>query len=160
MTNNSNIKIPSGSVSTPNKAKLDNAKGKGQKAENNLKMTPDFKPMIRIILWNSMGFFFFSFLIPYVTIQLLGASPTDLGISYSIQTIGALISTPIVGYLTDKISKKLLILIGSFGRATCYVLMYLGILLSSLMLFFIGMLVLGFFFGFFWTPLYTLISEK
>jgi len=123
-------------------------------------MTPDFNPMIRIIFWNSMGFFFFSFLIPYVTIQLLGASPTDLGISYSIQTIGALISSPIVGYLTDKISKKLLILIGSFGRATCYVLMYLGIILSSLMLFFIGMLVLGLFAGFFWTPLDTLISEK
>ena len=123
-------------------------------------MTPDFNPMIRIIFWNSMGFFFFSFLIPFVTIQLLGASPTDLGISYSIQTIGSLLSAPIVGYLTDHVSKKLLILIGSFGRATCYILMYLGIILSSLLIFTVGMLVLGFFAGFFWTPLDTLISEK
>jgi len=123
-------------------------------------MTPDFNPMIRIIFWNSMGFFFFTFLIPFVTIQLLGGSPAELGISYSIQTIGSLISAPIVGYLTDHISKKLLILIGSFGRASCYILMYLGIILSSLMIFTVGMLVLGFFAGFFWTPLDTLISEK
>ncbi|GAI54714.1 unnamed protein product, partial [marine sediment metagenome] len=76
------------------------------------------------------------------------------------QMIGGLLSAPIVGYLTDRISKKLLILIGSFGRATCYILMYVGILLASFMLFTAGMFILGFFVGFFWTPLDTLISEK
>ncbi|GAI70493.1 unnamed protein product, partial [marine sediment metagenome] len=50
-------------------------------------ITPDFVPMIRIIFWNSMGFFFFSFLIPYVTVQLLGASGTILGLTFSIQTM-------------------------------------------------------------------------
>jgi len=127
---------------------------------NTMKITSDFVPMIRIIFWNSMGFFFFSFLIPYVTVQLLGATGTVLGLTFSVQVMGGLISAPIVGYLTDRISKKLLILIGSFGRGTCYILMYLGILLSSLLLFAIGMFVLGFFVGFFWTPLDTLISEK
>ena len=125
-----------------------------------MKITPDFVPMIRIIFWNSMGFFFFSFLIPYVTVQLLGASGTVLGLTFSIQVTGGLISAPIVGYLTDRVSKKLLILIGSFGRGACYILMYLGILFSSLLIFAIGMFVLGFFVGFFWTPLDTLISEK
>jgi len=123
-------------------------------------MTPDFIPMIRIIFWNCVGFFFFSFLIPYVTVQLLGASKTELGISFSIQTIGGLLSAPIVGFLTDRASKKILILVGAFGRAVCYVLMYIGILLSSLLIFTVGMFVLGFFAGFFWTPLDTLISEK
>ncbi|MBA7530356.1 hypothetical protein ES705_22559 [subsurface metagenome] len=127
---------------------------------NAMKITPDFVPMIRIIFWNSMGFFFFSFLIPYVTIQLLGGTGTVLGLTFSIQTMGGLISAPFVGYLTDRVSKKLLILIGSFGRGTSYILMYLGILLSSLLLFAIGMFVLGLFVGFFWTPLDTLISEK
>jgi MFS family permease len=125
-----------------------------------MKMTPDFIPMIRIIFWNCVGFFFFSFLIPYVTVQLLGASKTELGIIFSIQTVGGLLSAPIVGYLTDRISRKILILIGAFGRAVCYVLMYIGILLSSLLIFTVGMFVLGFFAGFFWTPLDTLISEK
>lgn len=123
-------------------------------------MTPDFIPMIRIIFWNSMGFFFFSFLIPYVTIQLLGVSKTELGVAFSIQTIGGLLSAPIVGFLTDRVSRKILILIGSFGRAACYILMYIGILISSFVLFTVGMFVLGFFVGFFWTPLDTLISEK
>ncbi|MHA1510038.1 MAG: MFS transporter, partial [Promethearchaeota archaeon] len=131
-----------------------------QEVENNIKLTPDFIPMIRIIFWNSIGFFFFSFLIPFVTVQLLGATGTELGITFAIQTTGGLISAPLVGYLTDRVSRKLLILIGSFGRAACYVLMYLGIIFSSLGIFATGMFVLGFFVGFFWTPLDTLISEK
>ena len=116
--------------------------------------------MIRIIFWNSVGFFFFSFLIPFVTVQLLGATGIELGMTFAVQTIGGLISAPIVGYLTDRVSRKLLILIGSFGRAVCYILMYLGIIFSSLVVFAIGMFVLGLFAGFFWTPLDTLISEK
>jgi len=147
-------------INTPKEQKLDSFKDNGQEGENDVKMTPDFIPMIRIIFWNSMGFFFFSFLIPHVINQLLEASPTELGLAFSIQMIGGLLSAPLVGYLTDRVSKKLLILIGSFGRATCYILMYIGILLSSLLLFTTGMFILGFFVGFFWTPLDTLISEK
>ncbi|MHA1256191.1 MAG: MFS transporter [Promethearchaeota archaeon] len=146
--------------SAPNEQKLDDFGINSQKDENNIKLTPDFVPMIRIIFWNSIGFFFFSFLIPFVTVQLLGATGIELGMTFAIQTIGGLISAPIVGYLTDRVSRKLLILIGSFGRATCYILMYLGIVYSSLVVFAIGMFVLGFFAGFFWTPLDTLISEK
>ncbi|MFX1281496.1 MAG: MFS transporter [Promethearchaeota archaeon] len=122
--------------------------------------TPDFVPMIRIIFWNSMGFFFFSFLIPYVTINLLEVSRTELGLAFSIQTVGGLLSSPMVGYLTDRISKKLLVLVGSFGRAASYVFMYIGIIISDYLIFIAGMFVLGFFVGFFWTPLDTLISEK
>ena len=116
--------------------------------------------MIRIIFWNSVGFFFFYFLIPFVKVKLLGATGIELGMTFAVQTIGGLISAPFVGYLTDRVSRKLLILIGSFGRAACYILMYLGIIFSSLVVFAIGMFVLGFFVGFFWTPLDTLISEK
>ena len=128
--------------------------------ETDPKITPDFVPMIRIVFWNSLGFFFFTFLIPYVTAQLLEASGTEMGLTFASQTLGGLISTPIVGYLTDKVSKKLLVLIGSFGRAACYILMYLGIILSSLIIFAIGLFILGFFVGFFWSPLNALISEK
>jgi len=147
-------------INTPNEQKLDDFGINAQEDENNVKLTPDFVPMIRIIFWNSIGFFFFSFLVPFVTVQLLGATGIELGLTFSIQTIGGLISAPIVGYLTDRVSRKLLILIGSFGRATCYILMYLGIISSSLVVFTVGMFVLGFFVGFFWTPLDTLISEK
>ncbi|MFX1363698.1 MAG: MFS transporter [Promethearchaeota archaeon] len=128
--------------------------------DTNSKITPDFVPMIRIVFWNSLGFFFFQFLIPYVTAQLLEASGTEMGLTFASQTIGGLISTPIVGYLTDKVSKKLLVLIGSFGRAACYILLFFGILFSSLLTFAIGLFVLGFFVGFFWSPLNALIAEK
>lgn len=125
-----------------------------------LKITPDFKPMIRIIFWNSLGFFFFQFLIPYVTAQLLKATGVEMGLTFSFQILGGLISAPLVGYLTDKVSKKKLVLIGSFGRGACYVIMYIGILASSLIIFALGLFVLGFFVGFFWSPIDALISEK
>ncbi len=124
------------------------------------KVTPDFNPMIKIIFWNSLGFFFFSFLVPYVTVRFLGFSEIELGLAYSSQLFGALLSTPLVGYLTDKVSKKLLVLIGSFGRGVGYFVMYIAIIFYSLYIFAIGLFILGFFVGFFWSPLDTLISEK
>lgn len=124
------------------------------------KITPDFVPMIRIVFWNSLGFFFFWFLIPYVSWQILGVSGTELGIAFAFQTFGGLLSSPLVGYLTDRVSKKLLVLIGSFGRGASYFVMYIGILITSLPIFTIGLFILGFFVGFFWSPLYALMSEK
>ena len=50
-----------------------------KKDKHNDKITPDFVPMIRIVFWNSMGFFFFWFLIPYVSKQLIGVSAPELG---------------------------------------------------------------------------------
>lgn len=160
MFNNIDNKNHSNSKHISKETKRINSGGNPQEDKIQVKITPDFVPMIRIIFWNSMGFFFFSFLIPYITVQLLGASGLQLGFTFSIQIMGGLISAPIIGYLTDRVSKKVLVLIGSIGRAACYILMYVGILFSSLLIFTIGMFVLGFFVGFFWTPLDTLISEK
>ncbi|QEE15534.1 MFS transporter [Promethearchaeum syntrophicum] len=123
-------------------------------------VTPDFKPMLQIIFWNSLGFFFFSFLMPYATLQILGGSGTDLGFVVSGSTIGGLISALIVGYLTDKYSKKILVLIGSFGRAISYIIMYLSIIFKSFLGFAFAIFFLGFAVGFFWTPLDALISQK
>ena len=84
MVKNSDTKNRSDSNSTPNELKSDDFDANGQEHENNMKMTPDFIPMIRIIFWNSMGFFFFSFLIPHVINQLLEALPAELGLAFSI----------------------------------------------------------------------------
>ena len=126
----------------------------------NDKITPDFMPMIRIVFWNSMGFFFFWFLGQFAIIQLFEATPAELGLSFSGQTFGGLLSAPIVGYLTDKMSKKILVLIGSFGRGFAYIVLYVGILISALPIFVFGLFFLGFFVGFFWTPLDALIAQK
>jgi DHA1 family multidrug resistance protein-like MFS transporter len=131
---------------------------KAKKVES--KITPDFIPMIRIVFWNSLGFFFFWFLIPYVSWELFGVSGIELGFAFAFQTFGGLLSAPIVGFLTDRVSKKLLVLIGSFGRGIAYAVMYIGILLISMPTFTTGLFILGFFVGFFWSPLYALMSEK
>ncbi|WP_371805674.1 MFS transporter [Candidatus Lokiarchaeum ossiferum] len=131
--------------------------------DNNSKkylITPDFEPMIKIIYWNSLGFFFFGFIIPWVTAQLMDASGTELGFVVASQTVGGLISSPIVGYLTDKISKKKLVLIGSTGRGFAYVIMYFGICFTSIYVFAIGIFIQGLTVGYFWTPLNALIAQK
>ncbi len=130
------------------------------KADLSMKITPDFDQMISIIFWNSLGFFFFIFLIPYVTAQLLEASGTEMGLTFASQLFGGLLSAPLVSYLTDRVSKKLLVLIGSFGRGASYIIMFIGIIFSSLIVFAISLFVLGFFVGIFWSPLDTLIAEK
>jgi len=132
----------------------------GSKVKKVDKITPDFIPMIRIVFWNSLGFFFFWYLIPLVVWVLFGGTGIELGLSFAGQTLGGLISAPIVGYLTDKVSKKLLVLIGSFGRGAAYSIMYMGIVFSSLITFVIGLFTLGFFVGFFWSPLDALVSQK
>jgi MFS family permease len=124
------------------------------------KITPDFNAMIRILFWNSMGFFFYGFVITYVSSQLMGATGIDIGVIFASMTFGGLISSPIVGYLTDRMSKKKLVLWGSAGRGTSYTITYFAIFLDSLPLFSVGVFMLGFGVGFFWPPYDSLVSQK
>ncbi len=123
-------------------------------------VTPDFNSMLQIIFWNSLGFFFFGFLIPYATLEILGSSGVELGFTVSGMLVGGLITAPIVGYLTDKVSKKKLVLFGSFGRGISYIIMYFSIIFKSQWGFMFGIFFLGFSVGYFWTPLDALISQK
>jgi MFS family permease len=110
---------------------------------------------------NTMGFFFLDYLIPVVASQNLGASGIEIGIIFSVQIFGHTISSFFVGFLTDRVKhKKTLIVIGSIGRGSAYILLYISLLLNSLQLMGIGTFSLGFLAGFFWIPFNTLIAEK
>jgi MFS family permease len=124
--------------------------------------TPDFRAMIKILFWNSQGFFFFSFITPIVAAFFLDATGTDIGIILSVRVFGGLISLPIAGYLTDKFHtwKKPMVLIGAIGRGTAYFLFYAAIQLRSLAGLEIAMFVQGFGVGIYWPPYDALISEK
>ena len=135
-------------------------KAKDDKKDKEELVTPDFNPMLQIIFWNSLGFFFFGFLIPYATLEIMGGSGVELGFTVAGQTFGGLITAPIAGYLTDKISKKKLVLFGSFGRGISYIIMYFSIIFKSQWAFMFGIFFLGFSVGYFWTPLDALISQK
>lgn len=124
------------------------------------KFTHDFKAMINIVFWNGLGMFFLEFIVLYFSNQILIASATDIGLLVSVQVLGYSISSPIAGALTDKFSKKKLVLWGSFGRATAYLIIYAGILLKSLWIMGMGTFSIGFGAGFFWVSLDTLLSEK
>ncbi|WP_371804385.1 MFS transporter [Candidatus Lokiarchaeum ossiferum] len=128
--------------------------------ENQGKFTQDFRAMINIVFWNGLGMFFLEFIILYFCNQVLHASATDIGMLVSVQILGYSISSPIAGALTDKISKKKLVLLGSFGRATAYLIIYAGIILKTLWIMGCGTFSIGFGAGFFWVSLDTLLSEK
>ena len=122
--------------------------------------TPDFDKMIEIVFWNGLGFFFYGFLMAYVSMQILETSGLQLGFVFSAQVIGGTISGPIAGVLTDKIEKKKLVLFGANGRAFAYIATYFAVFLRNYLLLLIGVFLLGFLVGFFWTPFDALISEK
>lgn len=127
---------------------------------NDVKYTSDLKPMIRIGIFNSLGFFFLDFLIPYVAFVIIKASGTEMGILFSVRTIGYLTFAPIAGSLADKYSKKMLVTLGSIGRGIGYFVLYISIVIESLPLIIAGNLLLGLMVGFYWIPLDALVSEK
>ncbi|MFX0051924.1 MAG: MFS transporter [Candidatus Hodarchaeota archaeon] len=124
------------------------------------RVTNDFQTMINIIIFNSLGFFLLDFLIPYVASQELGALGAEMGIIFSIIVIGYMISSPFVGAITDRISKRFLVFIGSIGRGIAYFILFFAIILKSLWGIAFGMFSLGFLAGIFWIPLNALIAEK
>ncbi|MBA7521510.1 Multidrug resistance protein MdtG [subsurface metagenome] len=101
------------------------------------------------------------FIIPYIASQKLNATGVQIGLIFSVQVIGIMISSLFVGFMTDKVkSRRKLILLGSFGRGTAYFILFTGIILKSLIGIGIGTFSIGFFAGFFWIPFNTLIAEK
>ena len=125
------------------------------------KFTSDFNSMINIITLNSLGMFFFQFLIPFVVSQEIEAKGIEMGVLFSMNIIGYMLSSPFVGIVIDRgIKRRFLILLGSFGRAFAYVILFISILLGSLIGLLIGMFFIGFFVSFYWIPLDTLISDK
>ncbi|TXT65498.1 MAG: Major Facilitator Superfamily protein [Promethearchaeota archaeon] len=123
--------------------------------------TKDFKSVINNVIFNSLGFFFLEFIIPIYASQELSATGFQIGLIFSVQTIGLIISTLFTGFLTDKVkSKTNLILLGSFGRGLAYFVLYFAIVFKSLIYMGVGTFSIGFFAGFFWIPFDTIIAEK
>ncbi|TFG02996.1 MAG: MFS transporter [Promethearchaeota archaeon] len=127
----------------------------------NSRFTPDLRSMINILIYNSLGFFFLDFLVYYFTSQELSITGLQLGLIFTLNIFGNILSSTFTGFITDKVkSKSNLVLIGSFGRGFSYFIIYIAFFYSSLLGIYVGYFSLGFFVGFFWIPFNTLISQK
>jgi DHA1 family multidrug resistance protein-like MFS transporter len=135
-------------------------KRKNQSIPESQKFTSDFNSVIFIVIWNSLGFFFVEFIMNYVITLVLKASATALGLFFSFLTFGGLIFSFFVGYLSDHISKKKLVMFGSFGRGISYFGLYISIFSKSLIGIYVSAFLLGAGAMIFWVPLDALISEK
>jgi len=125
------------------------------------RFTRDFNDILKIVLLNSLGFFFISFWIPVIASINMGATGIQLGLIISVQVLGRMLSGFIIGFLTDHIkSRTKLILIGSYGRAISYFIIFVAIITNFIVLLEIGTFILGFMAGVFWVPFNTLIAEK
>ncbi|MFW9901948.1 MAG: MFS transporter [Candidatus Thorarchaeota archaeon] len=125
------------------------------------RFTSDFNYMLKIVLLNSLGFFFIGFWIPIIANLSMGATGFQLSLIVSVQVLGRMISGFIVGFITDKIkSRTLLVLIGSFGRTIAYFIIYAAIITNYIILLGIGTFILGFMAGVFWVPFNTFVAEK
>ena len=79
------------------------------------RFTPDFNDVLKIIILNSLGFFFLGFLIPIIARQDMNASGFQVSLLISLQVLGRTLSGIASGYFTDHLkNRSILILIGSF----------------------------------------------
>ncbi len=135
-------------------------KSKKESVPDSHKFTSDFNSVIFIVVWNSLGFFFIEFIMAYLIKQVLNAPAAQLGLFFSFITFGGLISSLFIGYLTDRFSKRILVMIGSFGRGLSYFGLYVSVITQSLIGMYISAFLLGLGAYFFWIPLDAIVSEK
>ncbi|MFX1250304.1 MAG: MFS transporter [Promethearchaeota archaeon] len=124
------------------------------------KFDSNLRALVTKVRFNSLGFFFISFIIPIIAYLDFGVDALQMGMLFSLQIVGATISGPLIGLLADR--RKLrakLIFIGSVGRLLAYVLLYLSIIFQGYWLMAISTFSLGFAAGFFWSPLRAIISD-
>ena len=122
--------------------------------------TDDFFDLTHIVLFNSLGQFFLSFLIPFIAVELIVINGITMGILFSLPLLGYFLSSFLAGYLSDKYSKKHIMIIGSIGRGIAYLLLYFAIISLNLNLLFISNFLLGFLSGFFSIPFDSLVADK
>jgi DHA1 family multidrug resistance protein-like MFS transporter len=133
---------------------------KKQDIPHSHKFTSDFNSVILIVIWNSLGFFFVDYIMVYMISQVWEGPGLAIGLFPSFLTFGGLISSLFIGYLTDRVSKQKLVMIGSFGRGLSYFGLYTSIIVQSLIGIYISSFLLGLGAMLFWVPLDTIISEK
>lgn len=122
-------------------------------------VTEDFPALVKILVLNSLGFFFLGFIIPYVSSQELDASGTQLGILFAVHPVGFIVSSGVATFLADRVSKKKMLIVGSIIRGLAYFILYFAIIAKSLPFVIVGWFSLGFV-GVFWVPYNSLVSQK
>ncbi|MBD3185638.1 MFS transporter, partial [Candidatus Bathyarchaeota archaeon] len=125
------------------------------------RVTCDFSGMVSIIRYNSVGFFFTDFVIPYASGDILDASGVSVGGLFSLLIVGSVISAMLAGFLSDRLpSRKKLVFMGATGRGISYLIMYVAIITKSLIFMNVGTFVLGLHAAIYWVPMDALISDK
>ena len=125
------------------------------------RFTSDYNQMLTIIILNSLGFFFLGFWISIVARVDMGASNFQVGLVVVSNVIGRMISGLYIGFIADRIkSRTSLVLIGSFGRAISYFIIYASFISNHILLLGIGYFILGHMAGIFWVPFNMFVAEK
>ncbi|MHA2180896.1 MAG: MFS transporter [Promethearchaeota archaeon] len=128
---------------------------------NENRFTHDYNQMLRIIILNSLGFFFLGFWLPIIARANMNATALQISLVVVSNVIGRMVSGFIIGFIVDRIkSRTSLVLIGSFGRAIAYFIIYAAFISNQILLLGIGHGTLGFMAGVFWIPFNILVAEK
>jgi len=128
---------------------------------NENRFTYDYNQMLRIIILNSLGFFFLGFWLPIIARSNMNATALQISLVVVTNVIGRMISGFIIGFIVDRIkSRTSLVLIGSIGRAIAYFIIYAAFISNQIVILGIGHATLGFMAGVFWIPFNIMVAEK
>lgn len=116
--------------------------------------------LIKQMRFSSVGFYFISFLIPIISFTNLEISGVQLGLVFSLRTIGYTISALLAGFLSNRRELRPKLIFGaSVGRFISYFLLYFSFIFNLYWMMVLGMLILGLGVGFFWTPFQTTVAD-
>jgi MFS family permease len=125
------------------------------------RFTHDYNQMLKIVILNSLGFFFIGFWIPIIARTNMGASAFQISLVVVSNVLGRMVSGLFIGFIADRTkSKKRLVLIGSFMRAFSYFIIYAAFITNQIFVLGIGHAALGFMAGVFWVPFNIFVAEK
>ncbi len=125
------------------------------------RFTSDYNQMLKIIILNSLGFFYIGFWIPIITRSNMGASAFQISLVVVSNVIGRMISGFFMGFIADRTkSKTRLVMIGSFMRGVSYFIIYAAFITNHIFLLGFGHATLGFMAGVFWIPFNIFVAEK
>ncbi len=120
----------------------------------------DLFKLIKQLRFSSVGFYFVGFLIPIISFLSLKISGLQLGFVFSLRTIGFTVSALFAGFLSNKRELRPKLIFGaSVGRFVSYILTYFSFMFNLYWMMTLGMLILGFGAGFFWTPFETTVAD-
>lgn len=122
-------------------------------------MSSNLSRVYRASFFTSFSLFVLDFMVPFLGI-IFGSSVLEIGVAFSVLIGAQILSRPLVGILSDRIGRKLPLVIGSLLRVASLCLFAMSVYYSSMIAVIGARTLQGFSASFFWVSCYALVADE